>query len=270
MPPRLVTAGSVCVSSDCGAPRIDDPKVWSVLARIPEDVDGYGSNSCTPNGVCVALRTPIHTRDFIVAREYGKGHVIVYAHDGMTADNVLRESGGADNALVIENAIRWLMPAALPRECNGRAPTVVLWEGYVNLHDHGTMMSQLGKRWKVLPTTVPPTAAKLDRDLQCAGVLWLGNIPPRDLDSRPSASPPDFATADVPVIEAFVRRGGGLLVAGLGWSFYGLHPGHVQPEDVLGQDLGFRYTRDMFRPNGPIRLMTPSRVAWELQASPQK
>ena len=272
MPPDLVTAGSVCIKPACGAPRIDDPGAWSVLASIPEDVPGYASCIVDQSDhACHMTPRPADTRDFIVAREYGSGHIIAYAHDGMTADNVLRKAA-ADNVLVIENALRWLMPTALDPTCGHKPPTIVLWEGYVNLGQN-LMMASLRKRgWNVVAASVPPTAAKIEKDLQCASVLWFGNVPPRDLEpGRPSATPPDFARAIVPVIEAFVRRGGGLLVAGLGWSFYGYHPepGRVQPADMLGEHLGFRFTRNMFQPQGLIPLLTPPPSKLDAMVAPR-
>jgi len=49
-----------------------------------------------------------------------------------------------------------------------------------------------------------------------------------------------------PQIEAFVRRGGGLLVGGVGWSWRGNDSGVPYPGNVLGQSFGFRFTRDYF------------------------
>ncbi|HUU32846.1 MAG TPA: hypothetical protein VMW48_02220, partial [Vicinamibacterales bacterium] len=86
-----------------------------------------------------------------------------------------------------------------------------------------------------------------EADLRCAAVLWYAS------DWFP---PSDFAAVHVPVIERFVRDGGGLLVGGLGWSYQDqgldlleLPPGSELPPyaaDELGKPFGFTFTLDAF------------------------
>ena len=74
--------------------------------------------------------------------------------------------------------------------------------------------------------------------------------------------PPEFADVDVPLIEEFVQRGGGLLVGGLGWSYaqqggpYGTASTAPYAGDLLGKPFGFAFTRDAFVSPGdtPITL----------------
>jgi hypothetical protein len=59
------------------------------------------------------------------------------------------------------------------------------------------------------------------------------------------------------MIEAFVRRGGGLLVGGLGWSWRGNESGVPYPGNVLGRSFGFQFTRDYFEADSlkPVALL---------------
>ena len=95
--------------------------------------------------------------------------------------------------------------------------------------------------------TTWPHASLLPLALRCAAVLWYAS------DWFP---PSDFAAVHVPVIERFVRDGGGLLVGGLGWSYQDqgldvleLPPGSELPPyaaDELGKPFGFTFTLDAF------------------------
>jgi hypothetical protein len=73
--------GSVCVHPECGAALVDSAKVWIVLARIPNDIPAFRA----PN-------SPTVVRDFIAAREFGMGHVLVYGHEG--SRRIRRSVGG--------------------------------------------------------------------------------------------------------------------------------------------------------------------------------
>jgi hypothetical protein len=214
--------GSVCTRADCGAPAVDGSHPWMVLGRIPNDVP-----------VTQAPGSPPVVRDFVAAREFGAGHVLVYAHEGITNDAEIRSMQQADNLTFAENAFRWLMPSTRPGGCPPQM-TIVLWQGYVYVQSIQEVLAFIKRRGWTLVVTSPQ---RLARDLECAGVFWFGND---------WGVPPDFGPRHVPQIEAFVRRGGGLLVGGLGWSWRGNDTGIPYPGNVLGQPFGFRFTRDYF------------------------
>ena len=69
-----------------------------------------------------------------------------------------------------------------------------------------------------------------------------------------------MAQTAVPLIERFVRSGGGLLVGGLGRSWRGNDTGIPYPGNQLGAPFGFMFTRDYFDldPRVPMPLMSPS------------
>lgn len=219
--------GSVCVHRECGAPADSTPNAWTVLSRLPDNVAGL----TTPRNAPLV-------RDFIVAREFGRGRVVVYAHDAVTKDSELHPDMG-DNLLVAQNAVRWLAPTIQRSpECLGKVH-IVLWEGAVDTNSNTTLLRSLARMGWTLSIA---NKKSLAGSLHCAGVFWFGND---------GETPGDFATIDVPLIVEFVRNGGGLLVAGLGWAWAGNDSTPPQPYsgNILGQPFGFRFTRDVYFPD---------------------
>jgi len=224
--------GSVCAHGLCDTapPGDKDRAAWLSIGRLPDSLP------------LLVGRQPV-TRDFAVARQFGDGHVIVYAHDGLTSDAEI--TPGSDNLTFAENALRWLTPLAEEEDCAEKRTTIVLWQGtYVRATELTLVRGFIERRGWTLHVTRPET---LETDLHCAEVLWYVS------DWRP---PPDFADRHVPRIEAFVRAGGGLLVGGLGWSFAQMSgPGNspareVYPADQLGDPFGFAFTTDVFSNGG--------------------
>ncbi|WP_338413274.1 caspase family protein [uncultured Sphaerotilus sp.] len=218
---RVAKPGSVCVLPGCTTPdaAVGDGAPWMSISRVPAGVVRYGDGAEA-------------SRDFMVAREYGRGHVLVYAHDGVLRDDEIRPGG--DNLQFGENALRWLLRTKAAAGCPAQ-PTILFWPGsYVSAPEVRQMRLRIQQRgWGF--AQVQPGA--LDADLRCAAVLWYSS----DWDP-----PPDFATRDVPSIEQFVRAGGGLLVGGLGWSQAQYQPGQRYAANDLGAPFGFRFTRDYF------------------------
>jgi len=228
------TPGSVCVYGLCDeAPAGDgNDRAWLALGRLPRSAPGFYPEETS--------------RNFVAVRQYGQGHVLVYAHDGLARDDELLTSDnepvlGSDNLLFTENALRWLTPSTEEEGC-AEGVTIVLWQG---TYTHAGNMLEVARfiqrrGWK-LKVTGPET---LEADLGCAEVLWYLS------DWRP---PLDFASRHVPPIERFVQNGGGLLVGGLGWSYaQASGPGQtaaVDPysADELGEPFGFAFTEDAFQ-----------------------
>jgi Caspase domain len=229
---KVARPGSVCVHPECGAPADSNPDAWIVLSRLPDTIPAL---TAPPNAPLV--------RDFIVAREFGRGRVVVYAHDAVTKDSELHSEMG-DNLLVAQNALRWLAPTVRRSpECLGGVH-IVLWEGAVEAGSNTALLQSFARLgW---PLTIA-NKKSLAGSLHCADVFWFGND---------GETPNDFATIDVPLIVEFVRNGGGLLVAGLGWSWAGHNATPPKPYsgDILGQPFGFRFTRDVYYPS-PTQLL---------------
>ena len=111
-------AGSVCVYPGCveAPPGDGDDEAWFSIGRLPESVP----NLWAPTGH--------ESREFIVARDYGAGHVLVYAQDGLTRDDEVRGLG-ADNLTFAENALRWLDRAEVAEGCPDGRRRSSIWPG---------------------------------------------------------------------------------------------------------------------------------------------
>jgi Caspase domain/NACHT domain len=215
--------GSVCANGLCQnpPPGDGDGDAWFSIAQLPPSV---------PNMSELGYN---EARDFIVAREYGLGHVLVYAHDGLASDAEIGHPN-ADNLQFAENALRWARPVGPVEGCEPDT-TIAYWNGtYV---DENAILEVRGLIDRLKWNFQVARPDNLEADLRCASVLWYVS------DWNP---PPDFATRLVPAIEAFVKNGGGLIVAGLGWSFHQYNPGKTYAADELGARFGFRFTRDAF------------------------
>jgi hypothetical protein len=125
------------------------------------------------------------SRDFIVAREYAAGHVLVYAQDGLTRDDEIRGLG-ADNLVFVENALRWLDASGAPEGCPP-VTTIAFWEGtLVRTRQIQSVRRFIDRRgWTFIVTG----AETLETDLTCASAMWYAS------DWEP---PADFATRHVP------------------------------------------------------------------------
>ena len=191
---------------------------WIRISRVPDKLP-------------VLAVEPAASRDFIVARHCDAGRVLAYAHDGLTKDEEIKE--GSDNLVFAENALRWLAPSI------ERGGSIAFWPGsFLQVKDMTRVGEFIRRRGWSLKVTTPKT---LEADLQSAGILWYAS------DWNP---PKDFAARHVPLIESFVRDGGGLLVGGLGWSYWQYNTQKPPPPyaaDELGKPFGFSFTRDAFQ-----------------------
>lgn len=231
---RTGNAGSLCLHPFCtSAPTGDgDSEAWFSIGRIPDDI----ANEWAPDGE--------ESRDFIAARDYGSGHVMAYAHDGLLRDDEIAVSG-ADNLTFAENALRWLDGEGAPEGCPA-STVIAFWPGtYARPGQVTAVRNFIARRGWQFVVTGPDT---LERDLTCASVLWYLS----DWDP-----PTDFATTHVPRIDRFVHEGGGLLVGGLGWSY--AQAGGMPPyaADLLGAPFGMKFSLNAFEasPRKPIRLL---------------
>lgn len=232
---RNGNAGSVCTFPGCqSAPKGDgDETAWFTIASLPEDLEGVTA----PDGTI--------SRNFIAAREFGIGHVLVYAQDGLTRDDEIA-GRGADNLVFAENALRWLDGYGQPPECPAETK-IVYWAGTFLQPAQMTAVQRFIARrgWSFVVTE----ADRLAEDLKCASVFWYAS------DWEP---PANFATTHVPLVEQFVLDGGGLLVGGLGWSYADQGPADVPyAADQLGEPFGFKFSLNAFQsdPNKPIPLL---------------
>jgi hypothetical protein len=176
---------------------------------------------------------------FLLAREYGRGRMIAAAHDGLLdADRV--QHGDA----FLRRALGWL------KGPEGRLD-VVISSGHcewmaIGVEDWPLPDLMRGWGYTVRDGPAPLTDAALAK----AGVLIIGNAWGA------------FQPGEVAAIERFVRGGGGLLAAGLGWSWLE-HSGKIAmpcpmpsglgvgaqtlaayPMNALGKRFGIAWTKD--------------------------
>jgi hypothetical protein len=229
--------GSLCVHGLCdGAPPGDREPEWRSLGRLPDEMESVSG--------------PPRSRVFAALRRFGQGHVVVYAQDALTLDREVTPD--SDNLLFAQNALAWLTPLELKKTDCAEEITILVWPGTYATPDGMQQVRRfIERRGWTLQVTRPET---VEADLRCAEVLWYLS------DWRP---PADFATRHVPLIERFVRDGGGLLVGGLGWSYADQSgPGGTAATapyaaDQVGAPFGVAFTRDAFLSEGdrPITLI---------------
>lgn len=128
-----------------------------------------------------------------MARGYGSGRVILVGHSGLLSQSGL---GIFDNAQFMKNMLEWLKQ------------TNALQIAYTT--GHGEWANALPLQ-QLLTNTPPPISASpapITKDsLNEVSVLIVGN------------AWGEFSTQEVEAIRQFVQNGGGLLLAGLGWSW---------------------------------------------------
>lgn len=203
---------------------------------LTEDLDP-GALSASAAGVW----TPLVQRgsdDFILAREYGRGRIFAVAHDGLL-DAARMNNGGA----FLRRTASWLKG---PKG----ADKVVITSGHcewmmIGLEDW--LMPELLERWGYTLQDAPGTLT--DDALKGAGILIIGN------------AWSDFQKTEIDAIERFTNRGGGVLLAGLGWSWSQSAadpklacpgaPARTAPADIaaypmniLGARFGVTWTKD--------------------------
>ncbi len=134
--------------------------------------------------------------DFILAREFGQGRVFAVAHDGLL-DAARVDHGDA----FLRRTIAWLKGAQGPA-------TVVIASGHCEwmvLDTEDWALPGLLTEWGYTARDAPGPLT--EETLSGAGVLIIGN------------AWENFQPAELDAIAAYASRGGGVLLAGLGWSW---------------------------------------------------
>ncbi|MEP7266234.1 MAG: hypothetical protein ABI844_01315, partial [Saprospiraceae bacterium] len=233
--------GSLCPYGLCeGAPAGDSLAVWQSLGMLP-----YG----TPGAKIIRGSTDsfenVQSEVFVAARQFGEGHVLAYAHDGLTRD--VEISYDSDNLLFAQNALAWLTPRNYKENCP-QETMILVWNGtFTHINAMQKVQHFIESRgWKLKVTT----SETLEQDLTCGSVFWYLS------DWYP---PADFSTTLVPKIVKFVQQGGGLLLGGLGWSYTNQYQGSdtIYSGNSLGKPFGLLFTSDYFQPDRsvPIKLL---------------
>lgn len=188
---------------------------------------------------------PLMTRrnqDFAVARDYKSGRVLAVAHDG-----VLRSANTVRGEGFMKRTLAWLRGPV-------GAPVAVVAAGHCEwqpTREDDWFLPKLMRNWGYRVTEAP--GALDDAVLAGASVLIVGN------------AWGDFSAAETAAVERFVAKGGGVLAAGLGWSWvdYAKRSGFVCVGQSSGQAPGKLETYPM------NRLMEPYGVRWTNSVIPK-
>ena len=169
---------------------------------------------------------------FVAARDYGAGRVVIVGHEGL-----LVNTGELDNGRFLLNTLLWLDVAATGevRYTTGHRE----WLGAGNLGGLSAIAMDNGMLMSGIPA--PLTAASLRSvSVLIAGNAW-GNM----------------SAAEIEAVRGWVESGGGLLLAGLGWSW----PGELEDWAMmqLAQPYEVRWLRSVINDGTPNSLRAGSR-----------
>ena len=139
---------------------------------------------------------------FILARSYFLGRVVLIGHDGLLSDMGL---GQLDNSRFMLNLILWLNETGQRKALSSAGHGE--WDNIGNMNTLGGLLSSNGFTLNSASTPLNAT------NLALASVLIIGN------------AWGSFTTNEIEVVRQYVANGGGLLLAGLGWSWVAYHSG---------------------------------------------
>lgn len=199
------------------------------LTELFTDVDTLFMAGAAPGSLNVidASVTPVissspcntPTQHFSVATEYENGRVLAIAHEGLLANTTINSN---DNLKFLTNTIDWLNPG------NKR---VSLKQGWINNGNSSSLQSALiadDYTFSILGGGIS-NATLADTDILILGNDWNGTEA--------------YTASELSALEAFVADGGGVLIAGLGWSWpQGLD---AYPMNTIANLFGFEFTTDV-------------------------
>ncbi len=170
-------------------------------------------------------------RDFAIARDYGAGRVLAVAHDRVLQGVDTPRSEG-----FLRRSVQWLAGS------RGYKPVVIAsghCEWLPTLTPDWLMPQELGA-WGYPVREMPGLID--DAVLDGASVLIIGN------------AWGNFTDAEIAAVERFVADGGGLLAAGLGWSWQrsSTQPGFACEGKADGQNVDDGTTYPMNRVAAPF------------------
>jgi hypothetical protein len=162
-----------------------------------------------------------HPSTFAMARGYGSGRVILVGHDGLLTQSVLTIF---DNAQFMKNMVEWLNQIK------------ELSIAYTTGHSEWVTALPIQQVLTNTPTTILALAAPITKEsLDQVSVLIVGN------------AWGSFTAQEVEAVRQFVQNGGGLLLAGLGWSWSAYNPTATMqdyPMHEIAAPYGGRWLRD--------------------------
>lgn len=182
-------------------------------------------NLLSPNAIPLASSRACSppVQHYAAVSNYQNGKVVVLAHEGIIGDQSIIEK---DNLVFIENAINWITP--------GTNKNISLKQGWINSGNSTIIQSSLSNNGYTFSTISSISTASLaNTDILILGNDWNGNT--------------NYNAIELNAIDNFVANGGGLLIAGLGWSYPG---GLAQyPMNSVSQLFGISFTTNVIFDN---------------------
>ncbi|MGE3167138.1 MAG: dockerin type I repeat-containing protein, partial [Planctomycetota bacterium] len=155
---------------------------------------------------------------FVASRSFGAGRVLAIGHESL-----LTNVGALDNGVFLANALSWLAAGGTQiRAASGHGE----FAAGSGLNALASIASGQGMSLQSLPGTLSTSA------LTGVSVLIVGN------------AWGNFTPTEITAVQQWVGGGGGLLVAGLGWSWLAYHPGMTledYPMAKLSAPYGVRW-----------------------------
>lgn len=178
------------------------------LAPISQDVTPIVSSSpCNSSKL-----------NYSVATQYQNGRVLAIGHESLLVNSSI---GSADNLAFLTNAIAWLSPGS----------RISLKEGWVNNGNTSSLQTALTSNnytFGVLSGDIT-TASLANTDILILGNDWNGTQA--------------YTAAELSAVDNFVANGGGILIAGLGWSWP--QALSIYPMNAVANLFGFEFTTDV-------------------------
>lgn len=213
-PPQVEPASKSAVDVAAG---VLDGVASIASAGVPGPLAVFGDRAVVlVAGAEHASRLPV-----AAAAEWGRGRVIAFGHGGMIGGEALRHEGTARFVL---NAAKWLSSA-------DAAKTSEI--GVLRNDAVVALLATSGVAVSTMPDLRPETLARYAAVVVDAHAL--------DEAGRAALAP-------------FVRDGGGLLTAGLGWGWLQLHPGESiddHPGNLLLRECGVAWCDGTLEPTAP-------------------
>ena len=170
----------------------------------------------SPNAISLATIGNT-TISYCAASSYGQGKAIAVGHDGFLVDG----QNYFDNYTFIINSMKWL---------NSSKKSILIKNGFANANNMTTVISIL----KAEGYTIKSTSNKIQSsDLDGIGIVLFGN----DWNNGES-----YSESEVSAIKNFAEEGGGVFIAGLGWS-YG-NSMDVYSMNNIAEIFGLKFSKD--------------------------
>lgn len=158
---------------------------------------------------------------YCATSSYSQGKVIAVGHDNFLVNG----QKNCDNYIFIVNSMKWL---------NSNKKSILIKNGFANANNMTTIISMLESEGY----TITSTNTKIESsDLKDIGIVLFGN----DWNNgRP------YSDSEINTIQNFAEDGGGVFIAGLGWSYweYNVKNMELYSMNNIANIFGLQFSKD--------------------------